>query len=88
MRDLWQQETTLASPEFHRIREIIASRRISSDRPVNLEKFRANIEATARALPDDVNGTMIDAGGVPAELKWRRTLQRKTSSFISMAAAT
>ena len=59
----------MASPEYHRIREIIASRRVSSDRPVNLEKFRANIEATARDLPGEVNGTMVDAGGVPAELQ-------------------
>ena len=59
----------MASPEYHRIREIIASRRVSSDRPVNLEKFRANIEATARDLPVEVNGTMVDAGGVPAELQ-------------------
>ncbi|MFL3021206.1 MAG: alpha/beta hydrolase [Candidatus Poriferisodalaceae bacterium] len=59
----------MASPEYHRIREIIASRRVSSDRPVNLEKFRANIEATARDLPVEVNGTMVDAGGAPAELQ-------------------
>ena len=59
----------MASPEYHRIREIIASSRVSSDRPVNLEKFRANIEATARDLPVEVNGTMVDAGGVPAELQ-------------------
>jgi acetyl esterase/lipase len=69
VRYLWQQETTLASPEYHRIREIIASRRNSSDRPVNLEKFRANMETTARDLPAEVDGTMIDAGGVPAELQ-------------------
>tara|TARA_B100001250_G_scaffold410083_1_gene435798 strand:+ start:5562 stop:6458 length:897 start_codon:yes stop_codon:yes gene_type:complete len=59
----------LASPEYHRIRDIIASRRVSSDRPINLEKFRANMEITARDLPGGVSATMVDAGGVPAELQ-------------------
>ena len=59
----------MASTEYHRIRTIIASRRNTSDRPVNLEKFRANIEATARDLPTGVTGSMVDAGGVPAELQ-------------------
>jgi len=59
----------LASPEYHRIRDIIASRKVSSDRPINLEKFRANMEATARDLPAEVSGTMVDAGGVPAEMQ-------------------
>ena len=62
-------ETAVASAEYHRIRTIIASRRNTSDRPVNLEKFRANIESTARDLPTGVSGTMVDAGGVPAELQ-------------------
>ena len=59
----------MASPEYHRIRDIIASRKVSSDRPINLEKFRANMEATARDLPAEVSGTMVDAGGVPAEMQ-------------------
>ena len=59
----------MASPEYHRIRDIIASRRVSSDRPINLEKFRANMEITARDLPGEVSGSMVDAGGVPAELQ-------------------
>ncbi|HAA67097.1 MAG: alpha/beta hydrolase [Acidimicrobiales bacterium] len=59
----------MASKEYHRIREIIASRRSSSGRPVDIEKFRGNMESTARSLPAKVNGLMIDAGGVPGELQ-------------------
>ncbi|MFQ3315725.1 MAG: monoterpene epsilon-lactone hydrolase [Candidatus Poriferisodalaceae bacterium] len=59
----------MASPEYHRIRDIIASRLVQSDRPVNVEKFRANQEATARDLPSQVVGTEVDAAGVPAEMQ-------------------
>ena len=59
----------MASPEFHRIRDIIASRLEHSDRPVNVEKFRANTDATGRALPSSVRGSMVDASGVPAEMQ-------------------
>ena len=59
----------MASKEYHRIREIIASRRSSSGRPVDIEKFRGNMESTARSLPAKVKGLMIDAGGVPGELQ-------------------
>ena len=59
----------MASPEYHRIRDIIASRLVHSDRPINVEKFRANQDATARALPNQVVGSMVDAAGVPAEMQ-------------------
>ena len=59
----------MASPEYHRIRDIIASRLVRSDRPINVEKFRANQDATARALPNQVVGSMVDAAGVPAEMQ-------------------
>ena len=59
----------MASPEYHRIRDIIASRLVHSDRPVNVEKFRANQDATARALPNQVVGSTVDAAGVPAEMQ-------------------
>ena len=62
-------EVAVASPEYHRIRDIIASRRNTSGRPVNIEKFRANMESTARGLPPGVDGTMVDADGVTAELQ-------------------
>ncbi len=59
----------MASPEYHRIRDIIASRLVRSDRSINVEKFRANQDATARALPNQVVGSMVDAAGVPAEMQ-------------------
>ena len=59
----------MASPEYHRIRDIIASRLVRSDRPINVAKFRANQDATARALPNQVAGSMVDAAGVPAEMQ-------------------
>ena len=59
----------MASPEYHRIRDIIASRLVHSDRPINVEKFRANQDATARAPPNQVVGSMVDAAGVPAEMQ-------------------
>jgi acetyl esterase/lipase len=59
----------MASPEYHRIRDIIASRLIHSDRPVNVETFRTNQDATGRALPNQVVGGMVDAAGVPAEMQ-------------------
>ena len=62
-------EVAVASPEYHRIRDIIASRRNTSGRPVNIEKFRANTESTARGLPPGVDGTMVDVDGVTAELQ-------------------
>ncbi|HIF67363.1 MAG TPA: alpha/beta hydrolase [Acidimicrobiia bacterium] len=59
----------MASPEYHRIRDIIASRLVHSDRPVNVEKFRANQDATGRALPKQVVGSTVNAAGVPAEMQ-------------------
>lgn len=59
----------MASPECHRIRDIIASRLVHSDRPVNVEKFRANQDATGRALPNQVVGSTVNAAGVPAEMQ-------------------
>jgi monoterpene epsilon-lactone hydrolase len=36
---------------------------------VNVETFRANQDATGRALPNQVVGGMVDAAGVPAEMQ-------------------
>ena len=69
MRKAQAERCAVASPEFHRIRDIIASRLVHSDRPVNVEKFRANTDSTGRALPDSVVGDMVDASGVPAEMQ-------------------
>ncbi len=55
----------MASAEFYRIREIIASQRM----PADIAAMRAGIETTARPLPAGVNGEMIDANGVPCELQ-------------------
>jgi phenolic acid decarboxylase len=41
----------MASPEYHRIRDIIASRLVQSDRPVNVKKQRLEIYQVKWSAP-------------------------------------